>query len=410
MLTESITGEDRPTVDNPIFRLAIIATHPIQYQVPIWRALSREANLEVRVYYASDSSVRGYLDRGFGVVVKWDVPLTEGYVHTFLATNRQQNSSNAFFTLRAINLRRHLKDFRPNAILIGAYTPFFYLEALWIARSLAIPVFIRAETTDVAKPHPAIKQCIRSILLRLLYSQCDYFLAIGKNSRAHYERLGIAPDLIGRSPLCVDTDLMAKQIRIYGPQRAKVRSDFGFDDVKTVFVFSGKLVPKKDPLTVARALQLIPDDERAQIGLIVLGDGELRASLESLCLATIGQRAVFVGFVNQSEIGRFYAASDALILPSVRGETWGLVVNEAMQFGLPVIVSDRVGCYPDLVVEGRTGFLFPAGNADKLKDQMLRIARASDDTRAAFSRECRNHISDYSLRESVTGIVRATKR
>jgi len=200
---------------------------------------------------------------------------------------------------------------------------------------------------------------------------------------------------------------MEKQRDRYLPQRLEVRQELGFNETHTIFIFSGKLIPKKDPLTLARALQALPESRRQSVGLIVMGDGMLRPAFEAECRKALGHRVVFTGFVNQSHIGRYYTAADCLVLPSAWGETWGVVVNEAMQFGLPAIVSDRVGCHPDLVVEGQTGYVFPVGDLCKLRDCMLKTIDMLRGCREAVARRCRQQVSRYSSQEAVDGILRA---
>lgn len=202
----------------------------------------------------------------------------------------------------------------------------------------------------------------------------------------------------------MDTRLLERQAAEYIPQREQIRAELGFNSQQTVFIYSGKLIPKKDPLILARALQSLPGGERQQMGLIVVGDGELRQEFERECQAALAGQLKMVGFVNQSEIGRYYAASDCLVLPSVWGETWGLVVNEAMQFGVPVIVSNRVGCHRDLVVEGLTGQVFEAGDSAQLEQCLIKMRRLGMDERLAMAEACRRGISGYSTYEAVNGI------
>ena len=391
-------------------KLAVLTTHPIQYQAPLWRFLAQSPELDVHVYFGSDFSVRGYLDTGFGVSVKWDVPLTNGYAHTFLSKNTRLAGTDGFFGMHTPNLAGYLRKFKPDAILICAYTPIFFWEVVWIAKMQGIPVFIRAETTDVAQSRRGLKQFLRSMLLQLFYRECAYFLAIGKNSREHYARLGIPADRIGWSPYCIDTVFFEHEINKFLPQRSAIRAELGFTDSQTVFIYSGKLIPKKAPQTLARALHIIPEREREQIGLIVMGDGELRQSIEPDCRSTLGNRAVFTGFVNQSQIGHYYAAADCLVMPSTWGETWGLVVNEALQFGLPAIVSDRVGCHRDLIVPGETGFVFPAVDPNILCERILDAKEMLKTSRSTVSEKCRQGVSHYSLNKAAEGIIEAMRR
>ena len=387
-------------------RLAIVATHPIQYQVPLWRSLAQLPELDVHVYFGSDFSVRGFRDSGFGVMVKWDVPLIEGYAHTFLSTDVRISGMDGFFTLRASNLAQYLRDFRPDCALINAYMPFFWWEAVWILRSLNIPILVRAEATDVAVSRGWLKSQLRSLSLRLFYRQCARFLAIGQNAREHYLSKGIPVEQIGWSPYCVDSEMVENQVSKYVPQRSRLRQELGFADSQTVFIFSGKLIAKKDPLMLVRAFQAMSESERQQVGLIVLGDGNLRQSVERECYKALGSRAVFTGFVNQSQIGRYYAAADCLILPS-SGETWGLVVNETLQFGLPVIISDRVGCRRDLVVEDQTGYVFPVGDEQALRMCMVSIIDMLSDHRQSVVERCREQVARYSTQKAVEGIRQA---
>jgi glycosyltransferase involved in cell wall biosynthesis len=387
-------------------RLAIIATHPIQYQVPVWRLLTQEPDLDVHVYYGSDFSVRGYKDAEFGVAVKWDVALTDGYPYTFLSHDPNVNGASGFFELRATNLGRHLREFKPDCALIGGYLPFFWWEALWAARLLKVPVLIRAETTDAARQRNALKRILRRLFLHVYYGECERFLAIGQRSSDHYLAKGIAREQIGWSPYCVDTDLFERQAAEYLPQRAALRYELGFAEDQTVFIFSGKIYPHKDPFTLVRAFQALSDLELKQVGLIVLGDGVLRAAFEEECQRLLGQRAIFVGFVNQSQLGRYYAAADCLLLPSI-SETWGLVVNEAMLFGRPAIVSSGVGCHPDLVIDGQTGFVFPVGDAVALRQQISKIMTLLRDCQASIFERCRQQVAQYSTWAAAEGIRQA---
>ena len=384
-------------------RLAIISTHPIQYQAPIWRALAHMPDLDVHVYYGSDFSIRGYRDRHFGVDFKWDVPLTDGHASTFLSTDSNSTIERGFFSMRPTHLRSRLRAFRPDCALISAYMPFFWWETVAVLQLLRIPTLLRAEATDTAMHRSALKNAMRNVFLRVFYRTCTKCLAIGQMARNHYLRHGVPPGQIGWSPYCVDTGLFEEQIQTYEPCRETLQRELGLNAMQTVFIYSGKIYPQKSPTTIVEALASMPEAVRAQLALLVVGDGELRSQFEVACHNLLGERAVFVGFANQSELGRYYAAADCLILPSL-GETWGLVVNETMQFGLPAIVSDHVGCYPDLIVEGKTGYVFPAGDAQQLSACMLQAVDLIKADRYMVSRYCRSQVAAYSPQAAAEGI------
>ena len=385
-------------------RLAIIATHPIQYQAPVWRILAQMPELDVHVYYGSDLSVQGYKDPGFGIDVKWDVPLMTGYDYTFLSTSHGKVPLSGMFSLHASGLKKHLGQFQPDCALVTAYLPAFWLEVIGILRYMRIPILFRAEATDVAISRQLFKRTARSWTLRLLYRQMACCLAIGHDAQEHYVAHGVLASRIGWSPYCIDTDLFEQQRDRYLPQRVDIRRELGLCDDQFMLIYSGKLTPKKDPFSIVRALKLMPEQQRERIGLIVVGDGELRQAFEAASREAISRRAIFVGFINQCWIGKYYAAADCLILPSAWGETWGLVVNEALQFGLPAIVSGRVGCYPDLIVEGETGYVFPVGNAQQLSVCMLKAMNLANTNREAVSKRCRSQVAAYSVQAAAEGI------
>jgi glycosyltransferase involved in cell wall biosynthesis len=369
----------------------------------MWRALGQDPDIDLHVYFGSDFSVRGYLDRGFGVQVNWDVPLTAGYKHTFLSTNQSINNSDAL-NLASVEFRQHMLAFRPDVALLSGYSPFaFYLKAFLVLRQLSIPIIFRADATDDAVARSSAKQLARHVFLRVFYGQVQTVLAVGRAARRHYLSKGVRAVRIGWSPFSIDSEFLETQYEYWLPQRTSVRYHLGFTDDQPVFIFSGKLIPVKDPFILVTALQNAGAIYGSPVGVIVMGDGPLRKQLETELAIVPGVKTVFAGFQNQGQLGRFYSAADCLILPS-RSETWGLVVNEALQYGLPAIVSDRVGCRQDLIDEGRTGFVFPAGNAALLADRMCWIIKLLETQRPMVEKACRQKAQAYSLANAVAGV------
>jgi glycosyltransferase involved in cell wall biosynthesis len=173
-------------------------------------------------------------------------------------------------------------------------------------------------------------------------------------------------------------------------------------------VFSGKLIPKKDPILVIEAISRLPRLVKDRIHFIVIGDGELKGEIEKIGRLVLGRRLHLLGFLNQTEIGRGYACGDYLILPSREGagETWGLVVNEALQFGLGVIVSEGVGCGVDLVNE-HIGSRFISGDADSLAEAILAACDAGVAGRGRLSEECRKSVAEFDSGKAVEGLAKS---
>jgi glycosyltransferase involved in cell wall biosynthesis len=380
-------------------RLRIFVTHPVQYHVPLWRALAAHPALDVRVFYFSDHSIRGGIDKGFGRAVAWDVDLEAGYRHEFLSrdANLDRPQSVAISDVHAL-LRRE----RPDWILISGYTHAFERQLAQAARRHGAKLLMRGEFSELSDgPRPVWKQLLRAAYLRWFYGRVDRFCFPGVMARAHLRKHGVAEARTFFSPYSVNDALFERTRQELS--RGEARRSLGLPDDRFVFLFSGKLIPRKDPFALLEAMQGLGARERA--GLVVLGDGELAPEFRRRAEALLGDRFVFPGFVNQSELGRYFRAADALVMPS-RQETWGLVVNEAMHYGLPVIVSDRVGCHPDLVQPGVTGFVYPWGDNGALRRHMQAMLDAPQTARdmgcASLAR-----IAGYTIAESARGVFAA---
>ena len=389
---------------DPVTRLAVVTTHPIQYQCPIWRNLAARPDVLVKVFFASDFSVRGYIDTGFSQQVRWTVPLLDGYEHEFLGSGPVGPRTTAPM-IGATSLANRLRSFAPTACLLNAYSPLLYWHALAACRLEGIPVMLRAETTDVDQDRTLLRRLRRDAALKFFYAGVSQFLAIGHNSRAHYQRLGVRGERIGFAPYCVDSDLFESQYA--RRQRGCIRSKLAIPPNALLVLFSGKLIPKKDPLTLLEAMAGVPDIHGRPVHLVFVGDGDLRGRLEKAAAESAAGRVHFLGFQQQEKLGDVYTDADMLVLPSLYTETWGLVVNEAMQFGLPCIVSDRVGCCPDLIQAADTGLVFPHGDRLALRSAISELAEQVIDRSDAIHALCRKRVAGYTTQAAANGILDA---
>lgn len=387
-------------------RLVVLATHPVQYHAPIYRHLQQQLALPVTVLYGSDFSVAGYRDPEFGASFKWDGDLLSGYNSHFL----EQVATGGAATTDAVQgtgLAEALTAAAPTAILLTGYQGAFHRRAWAAALRHKKPLLFRAETTDHALTRSPLKQWGRDMVLRWLYRQCAGLLPIGIHAKRHYERL--APRIPQTlSPYAVDTTPFELGEAARERLRPATRAALGVTDEQIVILISGKLIPKKNPLLLIEALKQLPDAIRARIVVLFVGDGELRPALERAAADTPQIALNFVGFQNQRALSPYYHAADMLVLPSAFGETWGLVVNEALHHGLPVVVSDQVGSAVDLVQNGVTGAVFPSGDADALRaaiEQTLPLVGQAN-TRTATTAL----IANYTIERAAEGIATAVRR
>lgn len=381
-------------------RVAIVATHPIQYQVPWFQGLARRAELDLTVFYAllPSPAQQGI---GFGRGFAWDLPLLEGYRHELLRNVAREPSLARFTGCDTPEVGARLAAGRFDALIVNGWHSKCGLQALWAANRRGLPCLVRGDS-NALKPRPWVVRLLHRRLLRR-YAAC---LVVGQANREFYLRNGVPPERLFFAPHCVDNARFGAQADALRPRRDELRAAWGLSPDACVFLFCGKLVAKKRPLDVVEALARVRALHPAA-RLLVAGDGELRAALESRA-AALGVPLTCAGFLNQTEIARAYVAADALVLPSDYGETWGLVVNEAMACGLSAIVSERVGCHPDLVLPGRTGQVFAFGDVDALA-AALRETAADLDAAHARGRAAREHVARYALDDLVAATLAALR-
>lgn len=380
-------------------RLGIFVSHPIQYFAPLWRCLAAKPDLSVRVHFFSDHSVRGGQDAGFKMPVAWDVPLLEGYDHSFLSRSADLSRPGS---VSIADARSVLREGRFDWVMIHGYAYRFQKQVIRAARRLGIPVLLRGELTD-ATPYEIVwyRRLLRDHYLKWFYGHVDRFCYIGANARRHLLRLGVSEERMFFSPYSVDSALFEEQSQRF--DRFACRRELGIAPGQLVLLFSGKFIPRKAPLFLLEAIARLPDREK--LTLIMLGDGELRSEIETRAREILGRRAIIPGFVNQTQLGRYFRAADVLVLPSVY-ETWGLVVNEAMHFRLPAIASSGVGCAPDLIRDGETGKVFPVGDTKELADRLEAFLHAPE-LAQEMGAAAGEHIRRYSTEASATGITQA---
>jgi len=384
--------------------LVIIETHPVQYHAPVYRLIEEAHGIPVTVIYGSDFSVAGYRDKEFNESFSWDVDLTAGNDVRFLS-RAKEGGARSFEEVSPRGLSRTLQAVKGSAVLLTGYSRSFNIAALYAARKTGWPVLFRAETSDRAAARDSVKAVIRDWSLRRLYSLCARVLPIGSNSYAHYRRLGVPEQKMIFAPYCVNTAPFRCDEADRDYLRPATRAEIGLGENDVAILFSGKLSERKGVHTLTAAARLLPPELRARVVLIFLGSGPEQASLAASCLSEPAVRAVFPGFRNQTQLSPWYHAADMLVLPSLRFETWGLVVNEALHHGVPCVVSDAVGCAPDLIEEGRTGAIVKTGSAESLAAAIARTAGRLSDPAIRF--DCRKKVSAFSLLKAADGIARA---
>jgi glycosyltransferase involved in cell wall biosynthesis len=381
-------------------RLTAVLTHPIQYYAPWFRHIAlRCPGLDLTVLYGTQPTAEQQ-GVGFDAAFDWDVPVTEGYRSRVLRPSRPGDSmrSDRFWGLDVPEIGAAVRESRPDVVLLPGWHSIMLVRALWACRRAGIPVLYRGDTHLGTRP-AGWRSLLWAARTRILLRCFSGWLAVGQRAHAYLRHFGAPATRIWASPHAVDNDFFAAA----RDQRAASRERFGLCAEEFVVLFAGKLEPKKRPLDVVRALAQL----RSGAALLVAGSGPLESGLREAA-ARLGVRVLWAGFVNQSEMPRAYAAADCLALPSDSGDSWGLVVNEALATGLPCVVSDHVGCAPDLVTSGVTGEVFPVGNVTALAAALERV-RARLRAGRPFRAVCLERAAAYSYDVAAAGLEDACR-
>lgn len=388
--------------------LAVIETHPIQYRAPVYRTLSNQFSIPITVIYGGNFSIAGYKDQEFGTTFAWDSDLISGYPSQFLSQVKT-GGAQSFEKVSAQGLKAALQKLSPKALLITGYNHRLYRAAFYQAWKGNYPILFRGETTDHAQDRSPFKSMLRNAVLSWVYSRCGKLLYIGQHSKAHFQRLGCSDQQLIFSPYCISTTPFecseVDRIKL----RQVTRQSLGITETQIVLLFSGKLSHRKRPDLLLQAVKQLPPEISSQIVVLFLGDGDLKQSLTDLAQSPPSVTAQFLGFQNQTRLSCYYHTADFLVLPSQNAETWGLVVNEALHHGLPAIVSQAVGCAPDLINPGVTGEIFETGSAQSLAQAIQRCLRTTK-SELEIQQRCRQQVSGYSVEKAAEGIAKAYKQ
>ena len=391
-------------------RLAYLVSHPIQYQAPLLRRIAQEPDIDLTVFFGSDFSVRAYQDAGFGVDVKWDVPLLDGYKHVFLPVLHDSDDVSIASPLNygiVSNLRGRNGEPPFDVLWIHGYATVNAMHGMLAAKALGIPVLMRSDSSLRDRARSGIKLAIKKVFFDGLKMLVDGVLTIGSLSADYWHHYfgDEVPQFL--MPHAVDNRYFAERAGAARAGRAALQTELGLDPSRPVVLFASKLQQRKLCTQLIEAYcRLAPaTGTEPHPYLVIVGDGEERAALERQAAATGLGSIRFCGFRNQSELPGFFDLATVFVLPS-RHEPWGLIVNELMNAARPVIVSDDVGCAPDLIEDGVNGCIYPVGDVSALTSALRRVLEKPG-TAEAMGERAFERIQRWSFEEDIQGLRKA---
>lgn len=400
-----MTAHPKAASDAPP-RLAIVLSHPTQYYSPWFRWLTRNTVCTLRVFYLWDSGVTAKRDPQFNRTFAWDVDLLSGYEHEFVPNLSRHPGTEGFNGLRNPSLTRRLDRWKPEVILLFGYAYRSHIRVILWAWRTGIPLLFRGDSHFLGRSAPA---GLRGMIMRSLFRRFAAVTYVGQANRDYFRALGVPESRLFFAPHAVDNDLFNPANSQHQHRAAAMRSELGIPSGTVVVMFAGKLIPSKQPRLLLDAfLELGPKNT----ALVFVGEGAEKSALlaQSNAFGATGASVHFVPFTNQSDMPSRYLAASLFVLPS-RGyhETWGLAVNEAMQMGVPCLVSDRVGCQRDLVTDGETGWVFSSEQPGALRANLARALNDLATRRKEIREAVRARIAGYSYSHAAAGLNLALK-
>lgn len=370
-------------------KLAIITTHPIQYNAPLFALIAARAKIEIKVFYTWGQQVmENKFDPGFGKEVKWDIPLLEGYAYSFVNNIAPNPGSHHFKGIDNPSLLNEIENWKATAVLIYGWSFKSHLRAMRHFKN-KIPVYFRGDSTLIQQPG-FLKKLIRKLYLTRVYKNIDLAFYVGTNNKAYYRNFGLQDKQLTFAPHAIDNNRFSNISSNDEAEVIKLKNKIGIENYEVVFLFVGKLEEKKN---VSLLLQAFSKINNHRVGLLIVGNGALEKEYKTEFEKV--ENIHFMDFQNQSNMPIVYRLGDVLVLPSKGpSETWGLAINEAMASGSAVLASSDCGAAIDLIKDGINGYIFKSEDGNDLGEKLKLLIKQKENL-TAFGSASREIIKNW---------------
>ena len=370
-------------------RLVVITEIIAPYRIPVFNALARRAGIDLHVIFLArtDASMRQWLV--YESEIEFSYKVLSGW-------RRRVGKYNVLLNY---NLPRSLHEARPDVIVCGGYNYLASWQALTWSKRNKVPFLLWSESTarDQRGQHFLVE-----LLKKKFFENCDAFVVPGESAAEYLRELGVCAKKIFYAHNAVDIDLFSALGERTHKRPEQFRAQFALP--ARYFLFVGRLLQSKGVMDLLQAYASLPPELRSEVGLVFAGNGPMRAELEASAREIFPGQVHFPGFVHRDELATYYSLAECLVFPT-HSDPWGLVVNEAMACGLPVICTDVAGCAADLIQ--KNGRLVPPKDVPQLAKAMSEMA-TNHELRTRMSRESEILIRSYSPERCAAGIAEAS--
>lgn len=388
-------------------KLAIYAVHPIMYQTPIFREFNDYVNknkikINLSVYFGDDLSLKEVYFKEINTLYKPNVPfLLNGYEHKFLR-NWSKEPRSGFFSRINFGVFKELRKNKFDAILIHGYDTFSAWLTLLAAKIYQSKIIYRGESVlrgNENSFHP--KQLLKKIVVRFFLNNCDAVMFSCTGNKNFLIRYGVRSDKLFSIPCAVNNNYFQKEAEKYSNQKKEIRSELGIPEGDLVLLFSARFTSRKRPMDLLAAVKNI---NRKNLTILFVGDGPEKKKMEEFSIKN-DINAVFIGFVNQDTISKYYSVADVNIVVSDYDPS-PKAMNEAMNFKLPIITTNVVGTAHDLVEEGVNGFIIDVGDTYQLSKH-ISILLENRSLVKIMGENSLNKVKEWNYKSDVIGIIEA---
>jgi glycosyltransferase involved in cell wall biosynthesis len=390
-------------------RALIIAKHPVYYTVPIFRAMAADERIDLKVLYLDDISLREVFHAEINAFFKPDQDLLSGYENSFV-----KNIGAYFKGVSRISFFSHLNPdavtqvirSRANYVLVHGYDKLTLWLVLLAARLSGKKVFFRGEVTDKLVPTVTrlgrAKEFIRNLLVRIYLANCQAVFFSCTGNKIHLSRFLRDERKLFAFPCAVDNRFHVEQYRLLINQRDKIRASFGMLENDTVIIFPARITERKRPLDLIEAVAKL---NRSNLIILFVGDGPLCKNIESRA-DELKVRIKLTGHIQPNKMPIYYIAADIFTLLSDYDPS-PKALNEAMNYRLPLIVSNVAGTAFDLVHEGHNGYIVKVGDINDISSKLEKLI---DCPRLAdMGNRSLEIVNAWSIDADIEGFLRAVK-
>jgi glycosyltransferase involved in cell wall biosynthesis len=388
-------------------KIAVLMLNPVHYFVPLYKELSKKSGWDLTIFYTSRINISNEKEPESNKSIDWggENSLLNGYNYVFLKKVFPNLKHGSFLGHFNPGIIPAILKYRPDVIIIHGYAYLTSWIAMAISKLLKVKVIMKGEINELQE-RSRFKNIIRKPIVKMIFGTCDHFFAIGTLNKNYYLNSGIPENKISMVPFCVNNDFFFSQFDKLKENQKNIKKKYGISDNAFVIISVGKLIGRKRHEDILNAVSLLSRNSTKEYHILLVGDGPEKCNLQSCADEKKLTNITITGFVKQDQLSEFYSVSDVFILCSQK-ETWGLVVNEAMCHALPVILSDKVGCVPDLVSESN-GFVYPCGNVELLAECIQKIS--NNKYLKLLGLESRKIISNWGWNEAVQGMITGINR